>query len=355
MNVARYAYVYARIRARLSDLLDNKDIKALVDARKEDFMAILMDSPYRASITKKNLTEIDAHVIEKALKQELIYQYLTVIRSTDAAVKDFMIEFFRRFEVMNVKAIIRAKAAGMSVSTGTSESVLLFPVEPFFRDYRGILVEVGSLEDAIKRFEEPYRGILADSIQDYKNKMSNRHRLLDLENALDRDLFGAIWDKKEHLRRADREIVEKVIGTELDIANLMTMLRCKEEGIAEADMERYFMPYSYAWDIDAVRDAMSADNISSVIQLLPDSPYKVVLSAAIPYYEEQKSLVPFELALQRYFLRWIRKVLSGYPIDIGTVLSYLYLKEAEIRNLCTIAVCKENELPAEETLKLVMM
>ena len=47
--------------------------------------------------------------------------------------------------------------------------------------------------------------------------------------------------------------------------------------------------------------------------------------------------------------------MSGYPIDIGTVLGYLYLKEVEIRNLRTIAVCKENELPAEETLKLVMM
>ena len=44
----------------------------------------------------------------------------------------------------------------------------------------------------------------------------------------------------------------------------------------------------------------------------------------------------------------------GYPIDIGTVLGYLYLKELEIRNICTIAVCKENELPAEETLKLII-
>jgi len=353
MSVTRYAYVYARIRARLSDLLGNKDIRALVDARKEDFLAILMDSPYRASMAKENLTEVDARVIERALKQELIHQYLMVIRSTDAAVRDFMIELFRRFEVMNVKAIIRVKSVGMA--TGTTESVLLFPVEPFFRDYRDILVEAGSLEDAIKRFGEPYRGVLEDSFQDYKKEKGNGKRLLDLENALDRDLFGAIWDKKEHLGRADREAMEKVIGTELDIANLMTMLRCKEEGIAGAEMERYFMPYSYALDLDAVQDAMSADNIPSAIQLLPDSPYKSVLSDAIHHYEEQKSLVTFELALQRYFLRWIRKVMSGYPIDIGTVLGYLYLKEVEIRNLCTIAVCKENELPAEETLKLVLM
>ena len=337
--MTRYAYVYARIRARLSDMLTGRDLRALVDAHKEDFIAALMDTPYKASLTKENLTEIDAHTIEKALKQELVYQYLMVIRSTEASLRDFMIELFRRFEVMNMKAIIRAKAG----AAGTTESVLLFPVEPLFKDYRSILA-TGSLEEAIKHFEEHYRGALEASMPEYKSS----NKLLDLENALDRVLFGAICSTKERLRRADRETVEKLMGTELDIANIMTLLRCKEEGIAVADMERYFIPYSYAFDldIDAVRDAFAADSISSAIQLLPDCPYKPVLSDAIPHYEEQKSLLPFELALQRYFVKWIRKAMFGYPIDIGTVLGYLYLKELEIRNICTIAVCKENELPA---------
>ena len=347
MSVARYAYVYARIRARLGDMLTDRDLRALVDARKEDFIAALMDTPYKVSLAKENLTEIDAHMIEKAMKQELIHQYLMVIRSTEAALRDFMIELFRRFEVMNMKAIIRAKAG----AAGTTESVLLFPVEPLFKDYRSVLA-TDSVEEAIKHFEEPYRAALEASIPEYRRS----NRLLDLENALDRVLFGAIYSSKEHLRRADREIVEKLIGTELDIANILTLLRCKEEGIAVADMERYFMPYSYAFDpdVDAVRDAISADSISSAIQLLPDCPYKSVLSDAIPHYEEQKSLLPFELALRRYSFVWIRKAMFGYPIDIGTVLGYLYLKELEIRNICTIAVCKENELPAEETLKLII-
>ena len=329
-------------------MLTERDLRALVDARKGDFIAALMDTPYKASLTKENLTEIDAHTIEKALKQELVYQYLMVIRSTESELRDFMIELFRRFEVMNMKAIIRAKAG----AADTTESVLLFPVEPLFKDYRSILA-TGSLEEAIKHFEEPYRVALEASMPEYKRS----NRLLDLENALDRVLFGAICSTKERLRRADRETVEKLMGTELDIANIMTLLRCKEEGIAVADMERYFIPYSYAFDldIDAVRDAFAADSISSAIQLLPDCPYKPVLSDAIPHYEEQKSLLPFELALQRYFVKWIRKAMFGYPIDIGTVLGYLYLKELEIRNICTIAVCKENELPAEETLKLVMV
>jgi len=47
-------------------------------------------------------------------------------------------------------------------------------------------------------------------------------------------------------------------------------------------------------------------------------------------------------------------MMRGYPINIGTAIGFLYLKEVEIKNLCTIAVCKENEIPAEATMKMVM-
>ncbi len=364
MSVSRYAYVYARVRARMGDLLSDKDWRALVDARKDDFITLLMESPYKACITKLNMTEVNAQMIEGALKQELMDQYLMVIRSTEGSLRDFIIEVFRRFEEMNVKAVIRAKAAGISFTTtaGTGATTL-FPVDSFFKRHESIrmspkmLDEADSLDTLIKRLEEPYRSVLENAMQEYRSS----GRLWVLENALDKELFASIWSKREHLRKRDRETVSKVIGTELDIVNLMTMLRCKDEGITVEEMERYFIPYPcyYAFnpDDDAVRNALMADTLTSTIQLLPESPYKAVLSDVIPEYEEQKhkSLIPFELALMRYFTRWVKKVLSGYPVDMGTVLGYLYVKELEIKALCTIAVCKENELPSEETEKLVVV
>ncbi len=340
MSVSEYAYVFARIRARVSELMGERDLRALADARKDDFLAIMMESPYKASV--EGLTAVDARAIEQALKHELIDEYLMVIRSTEPPVKDFLIELLRRFEVMNVKAILRAKLAGVT------EPPLLFPVESFFRRRMSVLIDADSLDSVIKRLDDPYRGILAD----YGSSL----RLLDIETAIDREIFNSIWNRMAHLHRRDREIALKAIGAEVDVTNLMILLRCKWEGVAGTEIERYFMPYSYAFDLDAVREAVSADSISSAIQLLPDSPYKAVLNEVIPRYEEEKekSLIPFELALQRYRITLIKKLLLGYTIDIATILGYLYLKEAEIRNISTIAVCKENELAAEDTVKLLI-
>lgn len=356
MNVSKYAYVYARIRARMSELLDERRLRELVDTRREDFLASLMDTAYNEKLTKAAATEVDARKIEKALKEDLIDQYLMVMKSTEGAIRNLFEVFLRRLEVKNLKAVIRAKAAAITVTgTGTGTETeppdLFFPVEDFFKRRISRLAGADSIESVIKQLENPYRGVLEEALPEYEKSK----KVLILENALDEEIADALWNKIEELGGTDKEIVRKVIGTEFDIANLMTLLRCKSEEIAEAEMRKYFLPYVYAFDFnaDAVKDAISAEDVSTAIQLMPPSAYKEVLTGALSAYEADKSLIPFEHALSRYFVATIKNTLRGYPINIGTIIAFLYLKDIEIRNICTIAVCKENKIPVEETVKLL--
>lgn len=349
MSVSKYAYVYARIRARMSDILDDRRLRELVDARKEDCLPLLMDTTYKEKLTKAGLVEVEARSIEKALKEELIDQYLMVIKSTEGITRAVFEEILRRLEVKNLKAVIRAKAT--NGRTKTTESALLFPVEDFFKRRISRLTEADSLEAVINQLENPYRKVLEVALPEYKKSK----RILVLENALDEEICGAVWSRIERLKGEDKETVRKIIGTEFDLVNLMTLLRCKAEGIAEGEMRKYFLPYVYAFDFDAdaVKDSMSAENASTAIPLMPSSAYKEVLTGALSSYEAEGSLIPFEDALWRYFFMTIRNTLRGYPINISTLIGFLYLKEIEIRNLCTIAVCKENEIPADEIFKFI--
>ena len=362
MSVSEYAYVYARTRARMSELLGERKLRELVDARREDFLPLLMDTAYKGKLTKAALVEIDARRIERALKEELIDQYLMVIRSTNGVVRAIFEAILRRLEVKNLKAVIRAKAVAR---TGTTEAVMLFPVETFFKRKISRLMDVDSLEGVIKQLEKPYRSVLEEVLPAYEKSK----RLLILENALDDEFSNALWDRIEKLRGTDKELVRELIGTEFDITNIRTLLRCKSEGIAGAEIMNYFLPYGYARDfgVDAVKDSIFAENVSTAIQLMPASAYKDVLTGALSSYEAEGhrpaapptsvkglSLIPFESALSRYFFVTIKDIMRGYPINIGTAIGFLYLKEVEISNLCTIAVCKENEIPAEETMKMVM-
>ena len=364
MAVSKYAYVYARIRARMSELMDERRLRELVDTRSEDFLSSLMDTTaaYKDKLTKAALVGVEARKIEITLKEDLIDQYLMVIKSTEGAIQDVFVEFLRRLEVKNLKAVIRAKAAevhvigtGTGTGTSTAEAPMFFPVEDFFKRRISRLTEADSIENVIKQSENPYKRVLEDALPEYEKSK----RVLVLENVLDDEISGAIREKVERLSGADKEIARKIVGTEFDLTNLMILLRCKSEGIAEAEIRKYLLPDGFSFDfnldVGAMNDSISAENVSSAVQLMPASAYKEVLTGALSSYEADKSLIPLENALAQYFFVTIKRILRGYPINIGTIIGFLYLKEIEIKNLCTIAVCKENEIPAEETMKMVML
>jgi ATP synthase A1 C subunit len=358
MAVSKYAYVYARIRARMSELMDERRLRELVDTRSEDFLSSLMDTTaaYKDKLTKAALVGVEAREIEITLKEDLIDQYLMVIKSTGGAIQDVFVEFLRRLEVKNLKAVIRAKAAEVhGTGTITAEAPMFFPVEDFFKRRISRLTEADSIENVIKQSESPYKRVLEEALPEYEKSKW----VLVLENVLDDEISSAIREKVERLSGADKEIARKIVGTEFDLMNLMILLRCKSEGIAEAEIRKYLLPDGFSFDfnldVGAMNDSISAENVSSAVQLMPASAYKEVLTGALSSYEAEKSLIPFENALSRFFLVTIKNTLRGYPINIGTIIGFLYLKEIEIRNLCTIAVCKENEIPAEETMKMVMV
>ncbi len=385
MSVSKYAYSYARVRARMSGLLDERRLRELVDARGEDFLALLMNTTYKEKLTNAGVAAgvsggVDARRIERALKEELVGQYLMVIKSIEGAraARAVFEELLRRLEVKNLKAVLRAKAAAEVVGTGTGEGTgtgtgaeegvegaMFFPVEDFFGRRISRLFEADSVESVVKELEEPYRRVLEAALPaavlqgEAKGEGSGR-RVLALENALDAEISGSVWEKTGRLNAKEKGIVRRIVGTEFDIVNLMILLRCKSEGVEEREMRRYFLPYWYAFDFgaDAMRDSVSAESVSASVQAMPagsaGSAYKEVLSGALAAYEAEKTLFPFENALWKHFFATVKNTLRGYPINIGTAIGFLYLKEAEVRNLCTIAVCKENELPAEETMKILL-
>jgi V/A-type H+-transporting ATPase subunit C len=350
MGVANYAKVYARIRARVGALIDEGRIRELVEARPSDFLPALLDTAYKEQLTKSGVTTLDARRIEQSLKAELIDQYLMVLRSTRGAIRDVFEELLRRLEVKNLKALIRAQAA--AARTGTTEAVHVYPVEDYFKRRLSRLVDAKSLADLIAQVESPYHEVLEPVFPEYEATQ----RLLVLENALDAELLGSIWAKLERLGRVDEALVRRIVGTEVDIVNLMTLLRCKAEDIPVSTMRRYLMPFAYTLDFaaDVMDEVEEAENVAAAIRALPATEYKDVLSKALPVYESERRLLPFEDALWRQFFGTVRRTLKGYPVNIGTIIGFLYLKELEIRNLSTIAVGKSNNLPPDELAKLVL-
>ena len=57
--------------------------------------------------------------------------------------------------------------------------------------------------------------------------------------------------------------------------------------------------------------------------------------------------------LHEILLKEVRRALSGYPFTIGTILSYLILKNSETKNVVSLLYAKNLGLKKEETASLL--
>ena len=342
MGVAKYAYAYARVRVRLAECLSAGKLRSLAEAKDwSEFFSSLLDSGYKERLARLTPEKADTRTLEIALREDLVAAYEMVLRSVHAKkLRNFFYELFRRLEVKNLKALLRAKMRGFPVDTSS-----FYPVEGFFKRRISALADAESLDALFNRLNEPYKSVLQAHIAS--------GNILVLEHALDEEIYGAIFERAKQLSAEDERIVHSLVGSEIDIVNIMTILRCKKDGIPAEEVRNLFLlpQFAFKFKQEDARDAIFAENVADAVQSLPED-FKF-LEESLAEYEVENSLVPFENALWRNFYEHVRDVLRGYPLNIGTIVGFLYLKEMEIRNIRAIAVCKEHGIPSENVMKMV--
>ncbi|OFV67911.1 hypothetical protein DRN98_00940 [Methanosarcinales archaeon] len=346
MSVSEYAYINAKIRVKKGDLLDQKKMRSLMEVYEtKEMIALLMDTTYRDELSS---LPPDATIrdIERAIMDNMVKTFVNIASAVGTeGGRALCVELLRRFEVANLKSVLRAKLSGLS-----REELDLIPVEGFFRRRLSRLIDLASIEEMIPLLEgTPYRAILEGNMAAFKETK----KLFVLESALDAELFQSIWLQAKKLKGADAASAMKLLGTRFDMMNMMTILRGKADGIEISQLRNYILPYGRL-NPDLLRDAMMADDVKSTLQVLSTTQYADIFAGAASEYDELGQLSSFEVALQRRILDESRSLMMGYPFQIGTIIGFFELKEAEVKNLRAIAVCKENGLEAEETRRFII-
>lgn len=338
----KYSYVNARVKSRAGELLEEKDLIQLMESESlGEVLSLLADTPYADELSK--LPESPTvEEVETALYSSFVDDFITLTNSAKEESKDFLMELLRKFEVEDLKAILRMKHARVT------EEISLFPSEKVFRRGLRKLLEASDVSELVALLEGTmYKDILERELPEYEKE----GRILSLEIALDNDLYDALRRKMDALSFADEHVVQRLIGILHGSTNIMTTLRCKLGGIDAEEFRKYLLPYGYGIEI---KDLLVAEDVKSAILSLPSEPYGRILSEALPKFEDTGSLVPLELALRKVLLEESKRYLAGDPFNIGTIMSFLNLKEIEMKNLRTI-VASRGELTAEKVRELVVL
>src|ERR1044071_1208172 len=346
-GVADYPAIRARVGAVYAGLLNPQGFLRFSEA--PDFMSLfnlLKTTAYGPYLDGLKDKDINPRRVIIQVKRKLGEAYNSVIQMAPVQTRPLVKQLYRYYEIGNLKAVLRAI---VTVSTWNSEMGLwdrvrdvLFPMGPASVLPAQAMVESGSIATAVDLLQgTPYEEILSFAMKRY----SAEQNLFPLEVALDLGFWRRLWAEAQKLTGQDREHSVRIIGSLLDMNNLMWAIRYRVyHKLSEEEVINYTLPFGYrVKDSDIRAIAAGADAASVINRIFPGLPDVNALLE-----NPQSGLPKLEVLLKRRIMEECLAAFVGSPFHIGIPLAFLILHDFEVQDLIVLIEAKSSGLPEEE-------
>ena len=339
-GVSGYAAISARVRAMYSNLLSPQDFARLSDSPDLPTLVSQLKTtaygPYLESLKEKDLT---SQKVDLQIKGRLADSYASVIQMAPQHAKPILKQLYRYFEVENIKGVLRA------ISTDPNwERIgeVLFPMGSMSVLPAQAMVESGSVGSAIELLQgTTYYETLSFAMKRY----STEQNLFPLEVALDLYYWRQLWAEAKKLQGRDREQALRIIGSLMDVNNLMWVIRYKVYyQLSEEEIINYTLPFGYRVRDEDVRSIAAGADLASVVgRVFPGIPDLNTLLE-----NPRVGLPQLEIILKRRLMQQCLAAFVGNPFHIGIPLAFLILSQLEIEDLTVLIEAKSSQMPEEE-------
>lgn len=316
-------YTNARIRGMKSFLIKENELKVALELKSTaDFAIWLENTPYKSGMEGKSISDIEA-----ALFRDWVKTHEQILRIVPSKLGDFFRARISGYEAGALKFLINSKSGG----SGNVEAYAVF----FSRRLKPLvkrLLEAESIEAMVDVLEgTDYGKHLKKWLDEGK----------ELTTELDRHHFRNLWSVTVKLPNKYRSATKMLVGKEIDLLNIMNILRVKAQ---HSDVEDPLIPVFYRLRKALARECLNAADVKGAVSLLGTSTYGRIVEEAAQKYDQTKSLFHFEQAVRKHLMQMYRRALYDV-FTPGVALGYMKLKEAEITNLKSIAFGLENGIP----------
>jgi V/A-type H+/Na+-transporting ATPase subunit C len=344
-GISGYASLNARVRILYSRLLSPAEYAALVDA--PDLAALLQHlraTAYGPQLESLREGAPSPRSVVFALRNRLAADDQGLVQTAPDPARRILRQLYRHYELANLKATLRGIAIGSaSAADGTlwdRVSQLLFPYGPTTVLPAERMIEASGIAAAVDLLKgTDYAEVLGFALQRFNAEQS----LFPLEVALDLHYWRRLWMEAMKLQGLDQRQAMRVIGSLLDMNNLMWAIRYRiYQQLSEEELINYTLPFGYRLrdqDIRAV--AAGADIGALVTRLYP------ALGDVRPLLDEPKHGLPLlEVALKRRIIQECEAAFLGDPFHVGVPLAYLVLHDFELQDLTLLVEAKQSQMPS---------
>ncbi len=323
MARARHPYLNARVAILAGRLLPMEQLENLVTQTLEEVSPEGSGQVELADILGGRF--VSSEQTEKVLTRELLADFKILVRPLTGMERDFLVYWLRRYEMANIKTIIRGKIAGLSAEEIRGELADLgdfatLPIEDLLR--------TEDTAEMLRQLEvaTPYGETAAQARQVYEKK----RELFMLEATLDHRYLAGVMRRASAVDSAERNELTRIVGYVVERFNLIWLLRYRFTYHLSA-AETYYLLIPNAHHRLLKQDLGTLAQLNSVDEVIAKLP---------PELRERlsnlRNVTAVEQAVEEFVREIARRVLHQSNSALAKVFAYLILRECQVNRILAI-------------------
>lgn len=326
----KYAYITGRVRAKKTKLIPHEMYQRMLGMEIPEITRYLEETQYKDEIDAMAKDYSGAELVEYATFANLAKTYRNLLEVSIDEPKFLILEYLRRWDVWNIKTLLRGKFHGANEEDITK---YLIPAGELDLEFLGSLAKKDTVEEVIQAFDGT----------DYYPALTqyDGHMLSSVENALDKLYYFRMERAVGGTLSVGGGLLLKYVRKEIDIRNLITLFRMNKAGVEASIIQDNLIEGGKLGD---ELSRMAGQSYNEFIRGLEGYPFWNAISDIAG---DEGGISRIEARLRAYLVRYAWAVSNYHPLSILPVLGYMVSKETEVSNVRKIVRGKEAGLSAE--------
>ncbi|MEM0477954.1 MAG: V-type ATPase subunit, partial [Candidatus Caldarchaeum sp.] len=238
---------------------------------------------------------------------------------------------FTRYVYFNIKTILKSRALGLAHDE-ILKRIDLYPEELLgVRDTALRALTAKDLGEFLKEFlATPYHSIVQKAVEIW----NNRRDFSAVDAVIDKGYIEQLYKAYRKTPRDERKLLQHAMVLEIDLRALAIAIRGRLWGLVPSNLKEFLPEETVEVPRQLLDILVESDDVKKVLSQLPENP---VFSRIRAEQDVAQVVSAIEETVKSYRVKWASQSFYKTPFKQLNLIAFIYLKEAEVRNLSTIA------------------
>jgi V/A-type H+-transporting ATPase subunit C len=340
-SVVKFSAVNSKVKALMGKMLSQEQyLKLLMCKDFKSTIKVLKDETnYGELLQGYNLENIHRGNLEVILHRHYVSIYSKFINYFNGEYRRLIKTLFLRWEIEDLKVIIRGKYLGRSYDQIESKLISRCALNTINYDY---LLALKSLDEVV----DGLKGSIYHKNLKNLAKSASDEGLFKIETELDFVYFSAVRRELKHLDKENKEVLCSIIGMEADLLNLGWIYRGKAfYKVPPDELFNYLIYNSHKLSKEMLRKLCYTSNMEEFRSLIEQTPYASI------YEKDDSNLI--EKREREFQKKYFKKILRENKTNIGMVMSYFIYYKIEMKDIISIIEEKRYNMDMSEGINYI--